>query len=1145
MRQLQQTTTHKPKLIERLSALTLVIALLATLFAIAAPTADAQDRKAVAIERGSATLVQAKADLAAKQLELGAATDQLDAANATLSKTRASLTTAQADVSSLNAGLKNTEAALATATAEAQEAEGRVASANKTVATAQTAVDRAVTVRNAAEKNVTDARTRLIAATDAAAAVTADRVQLGQIQADLTAASSNGKALSASLAAANKATATAQAEVTAQEASAPSEKAIAVAKLAADRAAASLATAQTEYDNAVTKGVKDLEPFTSALKTATLEANTSAAEHERLLSAGMRLSAAREALAAVMAVEQDAAAALDTNEAAVRTLTAQAKTLEERITLNAGAAKQVAAAQAELEAAEANFSKENAVVAKTQADLDANVQVREAAQSELTKQLDVREAAAAEQVRQLSAVDQLTKQIATDTATVEQTDADIKSLDAQLHALQAEVNTLETAVRDLEGAETPTETAKTVNGTRGVELPALTSINEGNPITAELTEGTMPAGVKLGKSGTLGGAPSKAGETTVKFMITDTITGDREIRTVNYDIEEPAPAETSATVKGIRGEALTALTAINDDNPITAELTEGTMPAGVKLAKDGTITGAPTKAGETTVKFMITDTLTGDGEIRTVTYVTAEREAVKTVSEIAGKVAAELAPLAPINDGNPITAELTEGTMPEGTKLNEDGTITGTPTKAGTTKAVVAVFDTVTFEREERTILFTVDDSDIETTSETRAVTLADPVSAVAPINEGNGIDVSIVDGDMPAGLELVSNGDILGSTTSVGDSTVTFLITDTATGEREKRTVLFSVGMRDATETSLDLAVQVGESVDPLERLDADNTISVELVSGSLPEGLTLTDDGSFDGAPVESGTFTAVAMITDDVSFEREIVTLQITSEAATPAERTSTEEIDEGQAPSDLAPIDAGNDISAEVVDGSLPDGVRLNSDGTFTGTVTTPGVYEYVVLVTDEVNGSAELRATTLTVRANPAIRSDQVQASVGSTPGVIGPINAGNDITATLAGGTLPSGLTLTSTGAFSGATAATGTFVAEIMVEDMVTGERELRTVTFVVAQSSTSSTTSSTAPVFTGTTNFGSASRSSNTSTSTSNAASTTPRAAASATDAPSGPLAYTGSETSDFLLLGTLLIAVGGAALLVARRCDEEEDA
>jgi hypothetical protein len=46
--------------------------------------------------------------------------------------------------------------------------------------------------------------------------------------------------------------------------------------------------------------------------------------------------------------------------------------------------------------------------------------------------------------------------------------------------------------------------------------------------------------------------------------------------------------------------------------------------------------------------------------------------------------------------------------------------------------------------------------------------------------------------------------------------------------------------------------------------------------------------------------------------------------------------------------------GHGVTITHVDGDLPDGLRLNPDGTFVGTSTTPGTYEVTITVCDDGN-----------------------------------------------------------------------------------------------------------------------------------------------------------------------------------------------
>ena len=180
------------------------------------------------------------------------------------------------------------------------------------------------------------------------------------------------------------------------------------------------------------------------------------------------------------------------------------------------------------------------------------------------------------------------------------------------------------------------------------------------------------------------------------------------------DPSEPPPDTASITIttasfpSGNIGdsysESLTATTT-GGTWPVTWALTSGTLPAGLTLNSDGTISGSPTAKG--TYKFTVKASIGSSGIIsatKEYTITIADNQpsyslTVKNESLSSGTVNKSYA--------ETLKAELTgaelpaswsyTGTLPPGLTLNTSGTITGTPTQAGeytfTVKAVFGAFE--------------------------------------------------------------------------------------------------------------------------------------------------------------------------------------------------------------------------------------------------------------------------------------------------------------------------------------------------------------------------------------------------------------------------------------------------------------------
>ncbi len=135
------------------------------------------------------------------------------------------------------------------------------------------------------------------------------------------------------------------------------------------------------------------------------------------------------------------------------------------------------------------------------------------------------------------------------------------------------------------------------------------------------------------------------------------------------------------------------LTATGGTAPYAWKLASGTLAAGLALSgTKGTISGTPTKAGTFTFTVEVTDAahLTA-----TMTYSLVVKIAITPTSLPAGTVrVAYSVTLTATGGTSPYAWKLAAGTLPAGLAMSgTKGTISGTPTKAGTFTFTVEVTD--------------------------------------------------------------------------------------------------------------------------------------------------------------------------------------------------------------------------------------------------------------------------------------------------------------------------------------------------------------------------------------------------------------------------------------------------------------------
>ena len=141
-----------------------------------------------------------------------------------------------------------------------------------------------------------------------------------------------------------------------------------------------------------------------------------------------------------------------------------------------------------------------------------------------------------------------------------------------------------------------------------------------------------------------------------------------------------------------------ALSASGGTGPYTFVLTSGTLPAGISLATDGTLSGIPTESGSFNFTVTVSDpNACGSQALTLVVDLSPCAAASLTISP-------STVPNATINQNYnqlltasggtaPYTFTLNTGALPPGVSLASDGTLSGSPSQTGSFDFVIAVSD--------------------------------------------------------------------------------------------------------------------------------------------------------------------------------------------------------------------------------------------------------------------------------------------------------------------------------------------------------------------------------------------------------------------------------------------------------------------
>ena len=369
--------------------------------------------------------------------------------------------------------------------------------------------------------------------------------------------------------------------------------------------------------------------------------------------------------------------------------------------------------------------------------------------------------------------------------------------------------------------------------------------------------------------------PTTSGTSTFTVQITDSLTPGAQTTTHDFTLVIAAPVSitTTSLPATVVGSTYTqSLSATGGTTPYTWTTTTGQLPQGVTLASDGTLSGKPTATGTFTFTVKATDSgspsqsATQSLSIIVVDALTIthrrrrERNCSRRLQRFTRcywrNCAIRL-------DGRNRYATARPLARPA-------GTILGTPTAPGTSLFSLQAADSSTGTPQTATHSYSI------TIIAPLTITTASLPNGLVGTAYSQGLNAiggtspyiwTVSTGQLPAGLSLAPDGTLSGTPTAAGSYTFTLQVTDSVT-PAQTATQQFTVSVVSAlsiTTTSLP-PVYVGQPLSvPLTALGGSTPYIWTLATGQLPNGATLTADGTLSGVPTEAGSFTFTVQVAD----------------------------------------------------------------------------------------------------------------------------------------------------------------------------------------------------------------------------------------------------------------------------------------
>jgi hypothetical protein len=545
--------------------------------------------------------------------------------------------------------------------------------------------------------------------------------------------------------------------------------------------------------------------------------------------------------------------------------------------------------------------------------------------------------------------------------------------------------------------------------------------------------GTLPAGLTLNPStGAVTGTPTAPGSFSIQVKDANGVVASGTCPITI--IAGPSLSCTSITggQVGVSFNSGTP-TVTGGTAPYTFSIV-GTLPAGLTLnPSTGAVTGTPTAPGSFSIQVKDAKGIVASGTCP-ITIVASVSATCVYINAIKGIAITPVTLVASGGSGGPYTFTATG--LPSGLSISSGGTISGTPTVTGTFNYTVTITDAAG-----HTGTLNCSVTVVPPVTANCGCTTATEGVAISPVqltgSGGSGGPYTFTATGLPTGLTLSSSGLLSGTPTVSGTFNYTVTVTDN-TGH--SGTVKCSITVNAPPPVTSNCVCTTGKQGVALTPATMTGSGGVggpyTFTATGLPAGVTISSSGTISGTPTVSGTFNYTVTVTDKAGNKGTVnCTIVVTG---TPV-CTSCVTINAAQG-SPITPVTlvgsggAGGPYTFSAT--GLPAGLTMSSSGTISGTPTVSGTFNYTVTVTDSKGNKATFNCS---IKVCPPVGGSGKCAD-GQKGHSIPPTqisgSGGWGGAYTFKCGSLPPGLSISSSGVISGTPTSSGNYNYTVTVYD-------------------------------------------------------------------------------------------------------------
>ncbi len=398
----------------------------------------------------------------------------------------------------------------------------------------------------------------------------------------------------------------------------------------------------------------------------------------------------------------------------------------------------------------------------------------------------------------------------------------------------------------------------------------LSAIGGAAPYSWSISVGSLPPGLTLSSAGVLSGTPTATGPFTFTVRVQDA-TGASIEKPMSMNVSGGLTIPACPSPLAETGSAYASdVSAVGGVAPYSWSVASGALPAGLSLnASTGHFSGSPSQSGPSNFVLAVADAA-GRNASRPCVITVASALAIGASSLPDASLAAPYSQTVGVTGGvPPYVWSTSAGSLPPGLFLNSGtGQITGTPTVSGSFSFTIRVNDSAGAQVAQMLTLRVVTGLAI-TDCPLPVATAGQSYSGAAALQAGTApFSWSISGGDLPPGLSLdAASGQISGTPSTTGVSSYAISVTDAAGASALRACTLTVTGGALSVSTAASLAPAIMGSAysASLTANGGAGPYVWSVVSGALPDGLTLDPSGQISGSATKTGMYQFTLKVSD----------------------------------------------------------------------------------------------------------------------------------------------------------------------------------------------------------------------------------------------------------------------------------------